>query len=88
MSYTIETYPDRESWLKARKNGLGASDAATVLGMGRFRRAYSVAVDKLTEAVDTEMDEMQEAGLRHEPTIAKWFAEKMGWETVIYRFAT
>lgn len=78
--FTIERYDDRQSWLKARKRSLGASDAACVLGMGRFRSAYSVAVDKLTEAIDTEEDETAEWGRRHEPAIAQKFSEVMDWE--------
>ncbi len=79
--YTIEHYDNRADWLRARKRGLGASDAAPILGMGRFRGAYSVATDKLTDGIDDgPMDEMLEAGLRHEPTIAKWFSDKTGME--------
>jgi predicted phage-related endonuclease len=75
--YTIEHYDTRADWLRARKRGLGASDAAPVLGMGRFRGAYSVATDKLTEAIDDSQDEVQEWGLRHEPAIAQKFSEVM-----------
>ena len=76
--YTIEKCGSRPTWLKARKRGLGASDAAPILGMSRFRGAYSVATDKLTEAIDdTSPDETAEWGTRHEPAIAKKFAEVM-----------
>lgn len=75
--YTIEHYDTRAEWLRARKRGLGASDAAPVLGMGRFRGAYSVATDKLTEGIDDSQDEVQEWGLRHEPAIAKKFSDVM-----------
>lgn len=78
MNYTVEQYDSRESWLMARKRGLGASDAAPILGMSRFRGAYSVATDKLTEAIDESTpDETAEWGTRHEPAIAKKFAEVM-----------
>lgn len=82
-AYTIERYENRADWLRARKKSIGASEAACVLGMGRFRSAYSVVTDKLTEAVDESMDETAEWGLRHEPAIAKKFAEVMeaqGWK--------
>lgn len=76
--FTVERYDNRPDWLRARKHGLGASDAAPILGMSRFRGGYSVATDKLTEGIDETMDEMQEAGIRLEPVVAKWFADKTG----------
>ncbi len=77
-TYTIEHYDTRADWLRARKRSIGASEAACVVGMGRFKSAYSIATDKLTEAIDTEpMDETAEWGLRHEPTIAQKFVEVM-----------
>lgn len=79
----IERYECRADWLKARKSGLGASDAPCVLGMGRFHSAYSVATDKLTDAIDDDEDETAEWGRRLEPAIAQKFAEVMearGWK--------
>jgi predicted phage-related endonuclease len=79
--FTIERYENRADWLRARKRGLGASDAAPVLGMSRWRGGYSVATDKLTEGIDeSPPDETQEWGLRHEPAIAQKFAEVMKWQ--------
>lgn len=77
MNYTIEKYDSRAEWLQARKNGLGASDSAPSIGMGRFRGAYSVATDKLTTGIDDSQDEVQEWGLRHEPAIAQKFSDVM-----------
>lgn len=34
MSVTRNTYPDRESWLSARKSSIGASEISSVLGIG------------------------------------------------------
>ena len=76
--YTIETYENRHDWLVARKRGLGGSDAPAVLGLSRFRGGYSVATDKLTEAVDEgPLDEIAEWGLRSESMISAKFAEVM-----------
>lgn len=77
-SFTIERYLNRPDWLRARKRSLGSSDAAPVVGMGRFRGAYSVATDKLTEGIDDKpADETAEWGTRHEPTITQKFREVM-----------
>lgn len=78
-AYTIEYYDNRGDWLRARKRGIGASEAAAVLGFSRFKSAYSIAVDKLTEAVDETMDETAEWGTRHEPAIAQKLSEVLGY---------
>jgi len=78
LGYTTEEYDNRADWLRARKRGLGSSDSAPCIGMGRFRGAYSVATDKLSEGIDeTPPDETAEWGTRHEPAIAKKFRELM-----------
>lgn len=74
----IETYSSRSEWLAARKRGIGASDSPCILGMGRFRSAYSVATDKLTEAIDDDFDEAADWGLRLEGPIAQKFVEVTG----------
>lgn len=79
-AYTIEHYKSRGQWLLARKRGLGASEAAAVLGFSRFKSAYSIATDKLTDAYDETMDETAEWGTRHEPAIAKKLSEVLGYE--------
>lgn len=79
--YTSERYESRPDWLGVgRKNGLGASDSAPLLGFSRFKSIYSVATDKTTTAIDNEPDEMMEWGHRHEPAIAQKFAEVTGHE--------
>jgi putative phage-type endonuclease len=73
---TIERYLNRPDWLRGRKTGLGGSDSPAVLGMSRFRGAYSVHVDKTTEGIDDgQPDTTAEWGLRLEEPIAQKFAE-------------
>jgi putative phage-type endonuclease len=76
--YTVETYSNRRDWLRARKSGIGASEAAGILGYGG-RSAYSIAQDKLTQSVD-DSTSSEEAywGLADEPAIAKRFCEETG----------
>lgn len=38
--------PQSEPWLQARKLGIGGSDAAAVLGLGDFKSAFEVYLDK------------------------------------------
>lgn len=82
MSESVERHLNRPEWLRARKRGLGASDAAVVLGMSRWRSAYSLAQEKLSSAIDdSDEDEMQEWGHRHEPTIEEKFFDVTGIAT-------
>lgn len=39
--------PQSEPWLHARKRGIGGSDAAAVLGLGDFKSAFEVYLDKV-----------------------------------------
>ncbi len=80
--YTIERYLNRPDWLRGRKNGIGASEAAGPLGYGG-RSSYSIATDKLTEAIDLSSPSPEaEWGIRHEPSIAKKFTEETMMETI------
>lgn len=68
---------DREAWLRIRGAGVGASEAAIVVGESRRRTAGALWAAKraLLEPTDLELDdegdspEWLEWGLRHEPTI-------------------
>ena len=44
----------KESWLKLRKNGIGASEAAAACGLSRWKSPLEVWKDKVTEAVNAE----------------------------------
>jgi len=39
----------KEEWLIVRKNGIGGSDAASVVGLNPYKSAVSVYIDKTTE---------------------------------------
>ena len=68
----------REEWLELRRNGIGASDTPSILGVpGAWGSPMSVAVEKLSQEAPTEMSEWQEAGLRMEETIARWAVEEI-----------
>jgi putative phage-type endonuclease len=44
----------KEAWLKLRKEGLGASDAAAACGLSRYCQPVTLWKDKVTEAVNAE----------------------------------
>lgn len=69
----------REEWLAIRREGIGSSDAAAVLGMDQWRGPLHVYLDK-TGALPGE-DEASEAaywGTVLEEPVARRFAEKSG----------
>jgi len=73
---------DRETWLAARRTGLGASEAATVMGTNPFESPYTLFMKK-TGQIPEEDDspvaqERMKWGLRLEPLIAEQFHEATG----------
>lgn len=65
----------REEWLKARRQGIGGSDVAPILGLGKHgRTALSVWLEK-TSDVDDTVGEAGEWGNRIEPLLAAKWAE-------------
>lgn len=73
MSYTvIDPAPDTAHWLRMRKQGLGASDSAAVLGLSKWGTPLSVYLDKLSDSIDDTMSDRQDWGHRLEEPIAQW----------------
>jgi putative phage-type endonuclease len=72
--HTIK-FKDREDWIKSRKDGLGSSDIAGIMGMSKFSSPLSVWMEK-TGRAESDVDNMfTRAGNHLEEPIAKWFAE-------------
>lgn len=79
LSFNVETFPSEDAWLEARRNGLGASDAASVLGLSR-KSPLALYHEKL----GLELDESREQRIRllkmghlMEPVIAGLFGEEV-----------
>lgn len=66
--------PNSKEWLEERRNHLGASDAAIVLGMSKWGSPEEVQRAKL-EAAFKEMTEAMERGHLLEPIIRRAYAE-------------
>lgn len=70
----------REEWLAYRRNGIGGSDAAAIMGISPFRTARDIYYDKLNVA-SQEMGEnwvALEIGHLLEDLVARIFAKKTG----------
>lgn len=67
---------DRESWLSARRSGLGSSDAPGVLGISPFASPFEIALQKLQEMPPTERySELLKWGKYSEPATFAMFLD-------------
>lgn len=74
----------RAAWLAERLKGIGASEAAAVLGVHPYRSALDVYAEKrgVAPAVDDEGNDAMEAGNRLEPVLARWYADRTGLKVI------
>lgn len=79
MTPTIRTFRSREKWMAARRQGIGASDAAKILGESRFSDPvglWMVKTGRAEEEITNE--EAVEFGNILQPVVANVFAKKTG----------
>lgn len=63
---------DRDTWLAARRGGIGSSDVAAILGVADRRTALHVYHDKRGELVDEQTEPMLWGSLLEEPVAREW----------------
>jgi putative phage-type endonuclease len=68
----------REQWLAARRQGIGGSDASTVLGLNPYSSLLALWLDKQGQLPDRGDTSAAEWGRRLEPLIAEWFTDTTG----------
>lgn len=73
----VKVFADRNDWLTARKNYIGSSDAAAVLGENPYRSAAQVAEDKWGKVDDAEMPIYVRLGKFVEPFIGDEYARSV-----------
>lgn len=66
------------AWLLARRSGLGASDAAAILGLARYTSPLDVYRDKTADTITDEQNEAMEFGHLMEPVVRSVFARRHG----------
>ena len=75
---------ERTQWLALRKQGIGGSDAAAIIGVSPWKTAYALYREK-TEDIDhvDEDTELLAWGRRLEAPIRDWYCETTGREVVV-----
>lgn len=68
----------REDWLAVRKNSVGGSDAAAIVGLNPWSSAFSVWAEKTGRMPEAEDNEAMRQGRDLEEYVAKRFAEATG----------
>lgn len=80
-----ETHNSESEWLDARKSGIGASEIASIFGVGyKTSSIITVWADKTESArqeIDAETQEMFDVGHEMEPFIARRFEKRTGLQT-------
>jgi len=69
---------DREEWLEYRRNGIGGSDAAAIVGLDKYRSAFDVYADKLGLKQEQPDNEAMRQGRDLEDYVATRFCEAAG----------
>ena len=69
---------NREEWLKIRRNGLGGSDIASVLGLSPYRSPLDVFLDKTGKTEPKEAGQAAYFGTLLEDMVATEFAKRTG----------
>jgi putative phage-type endonuclease len=76
--FTINAVQGTPEWLAARKNGIGGSDAAAIMGCSKYKTAYQTYLDKIGASEEIEVTEPMKWGHIHEPAIIAEYAKREG----------
>lgn len=68
----------REEWLRARRGGLGSSDASAILGVNRYTSPYEVWLEKRGLLRPQPDNDAMDLGRRLEPIVVGWWSETSG----------
>ena len=69
---------NREEWLKLRKNYIGGSDAASIIGLNDYQSPYALWCEKCGITPEFEGNLRTRIGTEMEPIIARLFEEETG----------
>lgn len=72
------SYKDHDEWLELRRQGIGGSDAATIVGLNQWSSPYLLWLDKLGRLPPEEENEAMRQGTDLEDYVAQRFCEETG----------
>lgn len=75
-AFAVEVYKSRDEWLAARRSGIGASDAAAILGANPWRAPLAVWAEKTGRLKADDRTRAKEWGLRLEALIRDAYLEE------------
>lgn len=78
ITYISTKNMSREQWLKERRNGIGGSDAAVILGLSEFKSAFELWAEKKGYQLPEKESEALRIGTDLEEYVAKRFEEASG----------
>ena len=78
LTYISTKEMTHEDWLKARKNGIGGSDAGAICGLNPYRSAIAVYQDKISNDIEDFDNESMRIGRDLEGYVAERFMEATG----------
>ena len=73
----MSTAQDRTEWLQWRRQGLGGSDVAAVLGLSKWRTAFDVWASKTQEVTADDKPHLAR-GRYLEDGVCQWYADETG----------
>lgn len=76
MSTAGDLIDERRDWLAWRKQGIGASDVAALIGMSRYASPMSVWTEKMGLAPSDDDNDYMEFGRRAEPMLTGYFEDR------------
>lgn len=82
MSITVIKPKSREEWLEHRKNGIGSSEVATIIGLNPYETPYQLWRRKV--GLDPEKEEtfLMKAGHYLEDAVARFWSDETGREII------
>lgn len=79
---TVEQMADRAAWLKQRRNGIGGSDAASIVGLNPWKSAFRLWLEKTGQAEPEDLSDNEYVywGTVLEEVVAQEFTRRTGKE--------
>ncbi|WP_337521066.1 lambda-exonuclease family protein, partial [Mitsuokella jalaludinii] len=80
MIMTVAEMADRDAWLKMRTQGIGGSDAGTIVGLNPWKSKYELWLEKTGQVVPEDISNREPVywGNRLEDIVAQEFTRQTG----------